>query len=70
MNQNRLGAAKSDVLIRRPQMAALAGNVSVATVKRWERLGICPPCVEIGPRLKGQWLSVWMAWLTGRQRAA
>lgn len=59
-----------DEIIRRPIMARLAGNVSVDTIKRWEREGICPPPVRIGPRLAGQWRSVWMAWLAGRSRKA
>lgn len=59
-----------DVLIRRPEQARLAGGVSVDTIKRWEREGICPPPIKIGPRLTGQWRSVWMAWLVGRKQAA
>ena len=58
-----------DVLLRRPEMARLAGNVSVDTIKRWERVGICPPPVRVGPRLAAQWRSVWLAWL-GQRRAA
>jgi hypothetical protein len=57
-----------DVLIRRPEQARLAGGVSVDTIKRWERVGISPPPVELGPRLKAQWRSVWMGFLASRQR--
>ena len=56
-----------DVLIRRPEQAQLAGGISVDTVKRWEREGICPPPVRLGPRFSAQWKSVWMGWLASRQ---
>lgn len=62
--------APDDVLLRRPEQARLAGGVSIDTIKRWERVGICPPPVRIGPRFSGQWRSVWMAWLAGRKQAA
>jgi predicted DNA-binding transcriptional regulator AlpA len=62
--------APDDVLLRRPEQARLAGNVSVDTIKRWEREGICPRPVRIGPRFSGQWRSVWLAWLSGRKQAA
>ena len=52
-----------DRILRRPKMAEMAG-VSVATLKRWSRLGVIPPMVQIGPRLSGQWESVWREWLT------
>lgn len=61
--------APDDVLLRRPEMARLAGNVSVDTIKRWERVGICPPPVRVGPRLAAQWRSVWLDWLSRRQAA-
>jgi predicted DNA-binding transcriptional regulator AlpA len=58
--------ANDDVLLRRPEMARLAGNVSVDTIKRWARVGICPPPVRVGPRLAAQWRSVWISWLAKR----
>jgi predicted DNA-binding transcriptional regulator AlpA len=67
--QAQAGPAEGDLLIRRPEQARLAGNVSIATIKRWESAGICPPPVRIGPRLAGQWKSVWLAWLAGRKAA-
>ena len=61
--------APDDVILRRPEMARLAGNVSVDTIKRWERVGICPSPVRVGPRLAGQWRSVWLDWLASRNTA-
>jgi predicted DNA-binding transcriptional regulator AlpA len=61
--------APDDVLIRRAEQARLAGDVSIDTIKRWEREGICPPPVRIGPRFSGQWRSVWLAWLNRRKAA-
>ena len=53
-----------DMLIRRAEMARLAGGVSIASVKRWERgEGLAPKPVRIGQRTSGQWRSVWLAWL-------
>ena len=68
MSTTNVAAAADDVIIRRPEQARMAGNVSIQTVKRWEREGICPPPVRIGPRLSGQWRSVWLGWLSRRQR--
>jgi hypothetical protein len=58
-----------NVLSRRHEMARMAGGVSIATVKRWGRVGIRPSAVRIGPRLSGQWKSVWMRWLAERRPA-
>jgi predicted DNA-binding transcriptional regulator AlpA len=59
-----------DVVLQRKEMARLAGGVSIPTIKRWEREGLCPPPVRIGPRLAGQWRSVWLDWLSQRRKAA
>ena len=66
MKDKRTVPAADDVLLRRPDMARLAGNVSVDTIKRCEREGICPPPVRVGPRLAAQWRSVWLDWLARR----
>lgn len=62
--------SEDDVIIRRPEQARLAGGVSVDTIKRWEREGICPRPVRIGPRFTGQWRRVWLDWLKARQGLA
>jgi predicted DNA-binding transcriptional regulator AlpA len=59
-------ADTGDTLIRRAEQARLAG-VHADTVRNWQKRGICPPPVQIGPRLTGQWRNIWVAWLQGRQ---
>ena len=55
--------------IRKHKLPARLG-VSRSTIHRWEKNGILPPAVELGPRCVGWFEDILEAWETERENGS